>query len=212
MQKSTSSRPTTQMPELVGGALCLDFVNTVDPRHAANRFDYLSEYRALVAWARHAGAIEAAAAPGLLRRAARQPAAAREVLRRSIRLREVLYRIFASAMARRPPPRDAFDRLNHELGWAIAAARLTRSRAGFVLQWGDHRSRLDQVLLPVIRSAVDLLIDGPLDRVRECPGPGNCGWLFIDLSKNGSRRWCDMRTCGNRAKAHRHYTRIRGRA
>jgi len=201
----------TDMPELVGGALCLDFVNTVDPRHAANRFDYLSEYRALVAWARHAGAIEAAVAPGLLRRAARQPAAAREVLRRSIRLREVLYRIFASAMARRPPARDAFDRLNHELGWAIAAARLTRRRAGFVLQWGDDRPRLDQVLLPVIRSAVDLLVDGPLDRVRECPGPGNCGWLFIDLSKNASRRWCDMRTCGNRAKVHRYYTRIRGR-
>jgi len=211
MQKSTSSRPMTQMPELVGGALCLDFVNTVDPRHAAERFDYLSEYRALVAWARHAGAIEVAAASRLLRRAARQPREAKDVLRRAIRLREELYRIFASAMARRPPPRDAFDRLNHELGWAIAAARLTRSRAGFVLQWGDHRSRLDQVLLPVIRSAVDLLIDGPLDRVRECPGPGNCGWLFIDLSKNGSRRWCDMRTCGNRAKAHRHYTRIRGR-
>src|SRR2546429_370444 len=52
----------TDMPELVGGALCLDFVNTVDPRHAANRFDYLSEYRALVAWARHAGAIEAPSA------------------------------------------------------------------------------------------------------------------------------------------------------
>jgi len=88
MQKSTSSRPTTQMPELVGGALCLDFVNTVDPRHAAERFDYLSEYRALVAWARHAGAIEAAAAARLLLRAARQPAAAREVLRRSILLRD----------------------------------------------------------------------------------------------------------------------------
>ena len=210
MQKSTTSRAMTQMPELVGGALCLDFVNTVDPRHAAERFDYLSEYRALVAWARHAGAIEVAAASRLLRRAARQPSAAKDVLRRAIRLREELYRIFASAMARRAPPRDAFDRLNRELGWAIAAARLTRSRDGFVLQWGDERPRLDQVLLPVIRSAVDLLVDGPLGRVRECPGPGNCGWLFIDLSKNGSRRWCDMRTCGNRAKAHRHYTRIRG--
>ncbi|TME22984.1 MAG: hypothetical protein E6I68_08150 [Chloroflexi bacterium] len=63
----------------------------------------------------------------------------------------------------------------------------------------------------MIRSALDVLVDGPLDGVRECPGPGNCGWLFIDLSKNASRRWCDMRTCGNRAKVHRYYTRIRGR-
>src|SRR2546430_541374 len=102
----------TDMPELVGGAFCLDFVNTVDPRHTAERFDYLSEYRALVAWARHAGAIEAAAAARLLLRAARQPAAAREVLRRAIRLRGVLHRSFAAAMARQPPPRGAFGVLN----------------------------------------------------------------------------------------------------
>jgi len=211
MQKSTSSPPTREMPELVGGALCLDFVNTVDPRHADQRFDYLAGYGALVAWARYAGAIDAAAARRMLHRAERHPAAAGEVLRRAIRLREALYRILASAMKRRAPPQDAFDYLNHELAWANATVRLTRGREGFVLQSDDRRPRLEQVLWPVIRSAVDVLVDGPLDRVRECPGLGNCGWLFVDLSKNASRRWCDMRTCGNRAKVHRYHARIRAK-
>jgi predicted RNA-binding Zn ribbon-like protein len=211
MQKSPASPDMTKVPELVGGDLCLDFVNTVDPRHAAHRFDYLADYGALVAWARHTGAVEAVAASRLLGRAARQPDEARDVLRRAIRLREALYRVFASAIARRAPPKDALDRLNRELAWVNAKTRLTRHRDGFVVQWGDDRPRLDQVLWPVIRSALGVLVDGPLDRVRECPGPGNCGWLFIDLSKNASRRWCDMRTCGNRAKVHRYYTRIRGR-
>jgi predicted RNA-binding Zn ribbon-like protein len=64
------------------------------------------------------------------------------------------------------------------------------------------------VLWPVSWSAAELLTHGPLDRIRECPGQGNCGWLFLDVSKNASRRWCDMRVCGNRAKARRHHARV----
>ena len=64
--------------------------------------------------------------------------------------------------------------------------------------------KLDQMLWPIIRSAAELLTSDKLDRVCECPGE-NCGWLFIDMSRNRSRRWCDMKDCGNRAKARRHY-------
>ncbi len=63
---------------------------------------------------------------------------------------------------------------------------------------------LDQMLGPVARSAVELLTSGRRARVRECEGANGCGWLFIDTSKNGRRRWCDMKVCGNRAKARRH--------
>ena len=63
------------------------------------------------------------------------------------------------------------------------------------------------MLWPVAWSAAELLAQGPLERIRECPGQDTCGWLFLDLSKNASRRWCDMRVCGNRAKARRHYER-----
>jgi hypothetical protein len=82
---------------------------------------------------------------------------------------------------------------------------VTWSPHGFTWGWEDTRPGLDRVLWPVAWSAAGLLVRGPLERIRERPGDGNCGWLFLDLSKNASRRWCEMRSCGNRAKARRHY-------
>jgi predicted RNA-binding Zn ribbon-like protein len=197
------------MPKLIGGALCLDFVNTVDPRHASDRREYLDSYRALVAWGRHAGAIGADEAKQLLTAAAREHDTAGQVLHRAITLREALYRIFAGTARRHAPPPRALATLNGELAAALAHTRLTCTPAGFSLQWDDRPPSLDRVLWPVTRSAAELLVRGPAERVGECPGAGNCGWLFLDLSKNARRRWCDMRTCGNRAKARRHYAKSR---
>ena len=197
------------MPELVGGALCLDFVNTVDPRHAANRYDYLPNYDSLAAWARHAGALGPAEAKALMEEAKRKPVRAREVLRHALRFREALYELFAGTIKRQPPSRAALDVFNHELQAAFGRSAVALQHRDFVLGWAGDKRELDRVLWPVVHSALVLLTEGPLDRVRECPGPGNCGWLFLDLSRNATRRWCDMRTCGNRVKAHRHYARIR---
>ncbi len=102
--------------------------------------------------------------------------------------------------------------LQAELTLALPHLRVTWSPAGFAREWERGSPALDQVLWPVSWSAAELLTHGPLDRIRECPGQGNCGWLFLDLTKNASRRWCDMRVCGNRAKARRHYTRTRQEA
>ena len=80
---------------------------------------------------------------------------------------------------------------------------------GFAWRW-KRDDGLDRILWPVAWSAAELLTEGPLARVREYPGDDNCGWLFLDTSRNGSRRWCDMSTCGNRAKARRYYRRVSG--
>jgi predicted RNA-binding Zn ribbon-like protein len=227
------------MPNLVGGALCLDFVNTVDPRHAADRREYLDSYPALAAWGRHAATASAdrdeqpgvAAADGLagsdglagageLARVdglagAGGPAGtgdsleAERVLRRAIRLREALYPLFRGAAQGEPPDPDDLGVLQAELTRALPHLRIGWSPAGFAREWEHGSPALDQVLWPVSWSAAELLTHGPIDRIRECPGQGNCGWLFLDLTKNASRRWCDMRVCGNRAKARRHYTRTR---
>lgn len=215
------------MPNLVGGALCLDFVNTVDPRHAADRRDYLDSYPALAAWGRHAATAGAdrdeqpgVAAVGELAGAGEvagvvSPAGtgdsleAGRVLRRAIRLREALYPLFRGAAQGEPPDPDDLGVLQAELTRALPHLRIGWSPAGFAREWEHGRPVLDQVLWPVSWSAAELLTHGPIDRVRECPGQGNCGWLFLDLTKNASRRWCDMRVCGNRAKARRHYTRTR---
>jgi predicted RNA-binding Zn ribbon-like protein len=200
-----------QMPELVGGALCLDFVNTVDPRHAQNRFDYLPDYGTLVGWAVHAGAISRAEAKRLLLAAKGRPALAWEALRRGLRLREALYELFAAGIGDRRPSSRALGAFNRELQATLGVARLVPRDGQFLLAPAVDGRKLDQVLWPVVDSAIKLLTGAQLDRVRECPGPGNCGWLFLDLSRNATRRWCDMRTCGNRVKAHRHYQQLRAR-
>jgi len=196
-------------PSLIGGTLCLDFVNTVDPRHAPGRREYLDSYPALIGWARDAGAIDAAAGERLLTAAARDPGEARRILQRAITLREALYPIFAQAISRQPPARDDLDTLHRELASAMTHIQIRWATTGFTWGWDDPGHGLDRVLWAVTWSAADLLVRGPLGRVRECPGDGNCGWLFLDLSKNASRRWCEMRTCGNRAKARRYLTRTR---
>lgn len=201
------SQHTLEMPRLIGGVLGLDFVNTVDPRHAPERREYLDSYPALVAWARHAGVVGAAGAARLLAAAADDQAGAQQVLSRVIGLREAVYRIFARAAAGQPPPPGDLDVLHGELGRALTHLRVGWSDGRFGWEWED--AGLDRVLWPVTWSAADLLVHGPLDRIKECPGDRTCGWLFLDVSKNASRRWCQMDGCGNRAKARRHYARAR---
>jgi predicted RNA-binding Zn ribbon-like protein len=200
----------TEMPNLIGGVLCLDFVNTVDPRHTPRRREYLDDYAALVAWGSHAGAIDAGQGERLREAAAGDPAEAERVLGRAIRLREALYPLFSRAAQEQPPAPGDLGVLQAELTRALPHLRVTWSPSGFVREWEKDSPLLELMLWPVAWSAEELLVYGPLERIRECPGQGNCGWLFLDLSKNASRRWCDMRVCGNRAKARRHYTRAQG--
>jgi predicted RNA-binding Zn ribbon-like protein len=199
---------TSEMPNAVGGILCLDLVNTVDPRHAPDRREYLDDYDAVVAWASHVGAIDEPEARRLRVAGDRAPRAARLVVARARRLREALYRIFGGIARGEAPSASDLECLNGELSRAMGNARVISSTWGFSWTWGDAAPGLDCPLWPVVRSAADLLVSGPLDKVRECPGDaGTCGWLFVDHTKNSRRRWCEMRTCGNRAKARRYYAR-----
>jgi predicted RNA-binding Zn ribbon-like protein len=193
-------------PKLVAGTLCLDFANTVDPRHAASREEHLPDYEALVSWARHAGVVGSEEAAELLAGARREPAAARRAHEDAIALRETLYSIFGAVARGRPCPPGPVQRLNERLAQALEKREIVSDGSGFAWGW-TRDSTLDRVLWPVVWSAAELLTRGPLSRVRECPGDGSCGWLFLDTSRNGSRRWCEMSTCGNRAKARRHYRR-----
>ncbi len=186
---------------LLGGMLCLDFVNTVDPRHRPPRLEYLGSYDALLDWAVHAGALTAPAARHLAVLAGQHPTTARRVHARAICLREALYQTLAPA-TRADHPQAALAILNAELQHAMTAANLQPAPAGYLLGW-TATDQLDQMLWPVIRSAADLLTSPSLGRVAECDGQG-CGWLFVDTSKAGRRRWCSMAICGNRAKAQRH--------
>jgi predicted RNA-binding Zn ribbon-like protein len=194
--------------ELTGGALCLDFANTLDNRRREHPRELLAGFPQFVAWSRQAGALTSDQAARLLRRAARRPAAARTILQRAIALREAIYRIFSACSKNSAAPPADLALLNAAAANAFRNLRIGRTRRGFVWEWEDDPAALDRMLWPVLRSAADLLISPELQRVRECAA-GTCGWLFLDHSKNGSRRWCDMKICGNRAKVKRFYKRQR---
>jgi predicted RNA-binding Zn ribbon-like protein len=193
---------------LVGGRLCLDFANTADRGAGDRSREYLVSYADLVAWSRHAGILTEREARRLLQEGDRHPGDASSAHRRAVALREVLYRIFSGIAAERPPEASDLALLNGALGEASCKGRLVRTTDGFAWEWAGGEGPLDRMLVPVAWSAADLLISDLLPRVKTCPGEG-CGWLFVDVSHNRSRRWCTMETCGNRAKARQHYRKHR---
>ncbi len=196
---------TQPAPRLVGGVLALDFVNTVDPRHAPDRRELLPDYSALVHWAVHAGALDARRAAALSDGGG--PRAGARVHRRALALREALYGVLTAGAAGDAPPPADLAVVGAELRRALGGVELVGGRDGFAWRWAADDP--EALLGPILASADELLRSPRLGRVRECPGPDGCGWLFLDTSKNGTRRWCSMEVCGNRAKTLRHRARRR---
>jgi predicted RNA-binding Zn ribbon-like protein len=194
--------------ELTGGHLGLDFANTVDERASSTPRERLETYTDLVAWALQAGVLTAAKARRLEREARGRADAAARVLNQARALREHLFALFAAAAAGRDFPIDDVDALNAPLGRALGRLRLESAGAAARWEWVDDPDALDVMLWPVVRAAADLLVSSDLALVRQCAAD-TCEWLFLDRSRNRSRRWCDMTICGNRAKARRHYSRRR---
>ncbi|HEY8602107.1 MAG TPA: CGNR zinc finger domain-containing protein, partial [Thermomicrobiales bacterium] len=166
----------------------------------------LTSYRRLLAWARQTGALAPVQADRLTVAAAAQPDDANMALAETIAVREAIYHLFSALAAGRPLPDDALSTLNGALTEALGHLRLSASATGPTWEWVDGGERFTRPLWPVVRSAAELLTSADRVRVRECAGTG-CGWLFLDTSRNGSRRWCDTRDCGNRERVRRHYAR-----
>jgi len=202
MVTGTAARTENYTFDLSGGRLCLDFANTVGDRGTDQPSEHLGSYADFLAWAEQAGATTARAARGLRRAAGARPAQARQVLADAIRLRESLYRVFAAVAAGRTPRAPDLAIVNAALPAAFEHSRLVPSPGGFTLAADVEDGDLAAPLTPVVRSAVDLLVSPEVDRVRTCAATG-CAWLFLDTTKNRARRWCDMKTCGNREKVRR---------
>ena len=195
-------------PNLIGGRECLDFANTVGGNRHIYQREYLNSYADLVVWSRLAGLVTYSEAQHLMAKATRRPAEADYVFERAILLREAIYRIFSAITAGGSPETADLAILNGALTEALARLQITLTEDGFTWTWRKEPKALDPMLWPVVRSAGELLTSEDLHRIRECAGD-TCSWLFIDTSRNHSRRWCDMKDCGNRAKAKRHYERSR---
>lgn len=190
-----------------GGQLSLDFANTVSGSRARPT-DRLVTYSDLLSWGRQAGVLTIRAGQRLGQAAGRRREDAAKTLADAVGFRETLFRLFAGVIHGQPPDSGDLAVLNAALSKAMARSRLVRTPGGLSWGWTEDPEALDQMLWPVARSAADLLVSPELQRIRKCAGT-NCDWLFMDMSKNHSRRWCDMRECGNRAKARRYYERHR---
>jgi len=196
---------------LEGGQLALDFVNTVgglrnEPPSPAN--ELLESYDHLLDWCVRLDVIAEADADRLRRAAAPDDQGARRAFRRARELRELIYTIFRPIAEGAEPPAKLLDELRDADRDALADAHLTpgdgRPRA---LRWTWPPPRdLADPLRPIAHAAVELLTNGPLEHVKIC---GNCRWLFLDQSRNHSRRWCSMNECGTQMKQRRFVERRR---
>lgn len=187
------------VPFRFGGHDALDFVNTVDSWVRPFERDYIETFEKLVAWSWQVGLIEAANVRSLIATPTRIAAAAHREARA---LREALLHVFGAIIDDEAPRRGDMLALNVLLGEARGRQVLTRSAGKFSWSWAGAVDARTPTLL-VALAASDLLEHLDPARLKRCPGPDGCGWLFVDASRNGSRRWCSMDYCGSSAKARR---------
>ncbi|WP_137390175.1 CGNR zinc finger domain-containing protein [Rhodoligotrophos defluvii] len=191
------------------GRLCLDFINTVHWREAAQPVERLGCFADLVEWARQMELLSPSAAREALERARTLPDQDRGTLRHAMSFRETLYRIFIATIRGQAPEPADLEVLTRMAGQAAIASVLVPHGSHFVLRRPDADADLDSMLATIAVSAMELLTSPDLRRVRQCADDRGCGLLFFDSSKNQTRRWCSMGICGNRAKRRRNYHRHR---
>jgi predicted RNA-binding Zn ribbon-like protein len=181
--------------------VALDFVNTLDDRYTpGGPRELLPSYADLIRFCRQAGLVTHAEAARL---SALPGASQEKALRSAIELRELLARVFYRGVEGRPP--SAEDRTALER-WSAACARhreLRWKNEHLEWTWKMLAADAEAPALLLAQRALELLIGDEPPRLHACASD-TCRWLFLDTSKNRTRRWCDMKTCGNRAKARRY--------
>jgi predicted RNA-binding Zn ribbon-like protein len=197
--------------QYIAGDPSLDLVNTVDWTSRGPEQERLGDFDALTRWAEGAGIISAKAAGGLRTRAASHPRQAEAAYRNTLQARQVLRRLLSSIAEGRPDA-GALEDFNRLLVSALEHMRLVRPARGrsgeSVLQlgWEQEESALEAMIWPVLWSAASLTASDEAPLIRVCGGD-DCGWMYVDRSRNGLRRWCQMETCGTREKSRRRHQR-----
>jgi predicted RNA-binding Zn ribbon-like protein len=206
---AVEQRPQEFQFDLSGGHLALDFANSVSRRDSPDKaIEHLNGYSDLVSFARQSGVLSSSQAESLEREAQAHSRAAAQQLRAAVALREATFRTFLSLVNRKSPSSQDVELIDEAARDALAHRRIVREDGNYRWEWPDA-SNLERIVWPIAHSAADLLTSPELKKVRECQA-SNCYWLFLDSSRNRSRRWCTMSACGNREKARRHYRRQRG--
>ncbi|PJJ76481.1 putative stress-induced transcription regulator [Thermoflavifilum aggregans] len=194
--------------KFIGGNLAIDFVNTIGGRSERNIQDYVIRddtfncYKSFVEWSEAIRLIKPAAARKIKAWAAENPTHAKKELKRVIAFRETLYRIFRHTMEKSKPDAVDIQLLNKEYAAARQHQQMIFSSGIWSMQWLVDADHPDRLVYQLAMAAADLLLSEKLVRLKQCQGE-DCGWLFLDTSKNQKRIWCDMKDCGNLAKVRR---------
>jgi predicted RNA-binding Zn ribbon-like protein len=203
---ATDQRPREYQFDLSGGHLALDFANSVSRRDSPERrVDHITSYEALVSFGLQSKLINSQQAEALQAEAQRNHRCATQALRKAVVLREAMFRSFMRVSEGAPASAEDIGMIEKSALEALRHRRIVRVNGTYAWNW-DLESSLESLLWPIAQAAADLLISKDLAKVRECEAD-DCEWLFLDTSRNHSRRWCDMTSCGNREKARRHYRR-----
>jgi predicted RNA-binding Zn ribbon-like protein len=190
----------------MGGAVCLDFVNTLDDRFSAEPKELLKHYVDLARFAEDTGILGDLQVDRLMTRSMQRPEEAKRALASALQLREAISEIFYALARKKPVPAASLVILNQHVQEAAQHLGLVAGRQHFEWKFESDSYDLFTPLRPIARDAAELLASDRLEYVRACASK-TCEWLFLDESKNHRRRWCDMTKCGNRAKVKRFYTR-----
>jgi predicted RNA-binding Zn ribbon-like protein len=189
------------------GKLVLDFANTAE-FHAIDQPDEMLEtYADLVSWSLEAGLVTKSEARDLLVKADKEPQEASKTLSNALEMRETIYRMLSAVAHGEKPDNTDLSRFNRTLTEALIKTQISPTDEGFTWTWQVYENSFDRMLWPIAREAANLLTSEDIKRMGECADDRGCGYLFFDTSRNHSRRWCSMESCGNRAKAQRHYQR-----
>jgi predicted RNA-binding Zn ribbon-like protein len=206
MRKMHNTPEAAHPFDYIGGSLILDFTNV--GTHAGHNHEHLRSYDDLVDFVQQAGGLSPADARRLTADAGRHPSAAKAVLARAIALREASMRVFSAFARKKTPSSRDLELISREAAAALAQRRIALAGKQITWTWSDDVT-LERVLWPIAQAGSELLTsDGDRGMVRECASD-TCEWLFLDRTRNHSRRWCDMADCGNRAKQQRLRARAR---
>ena len=185
--------------EYVGGDIAADLANTTSNRYEpADLHEHIQTYADVVEFARLGGVIRPALARRLIAEAEQRPERALQVYRRTAALREAVFGALSKIAAGKDPSANDVEVISREAAEALGHATMVRTADGYTWDWPDS-DELARPLWPIARAAAEILTTDTRAHVREC-ADDTCAWLFIDRTKNHSRRWCDMNGCGTRNK------------
>jgi predicted RNA-binding Zn ribbon-like protein len=207
----SKGKPYAETFRCPGGALCLDFCNSGGGTRGVSGSEWIAGFSELVDWLEAAAAVTGSQAARLRQAGAASPRAAAQVWGRAIKFREALFRVLNAKAEGGKVAREDLSDIEAEHARAVSFARLSWDGETYRWSLDPSAAALDAAMQPLVESAVSLLTSAKLERLRRC-GNSTCYWLFIDETRNHSRRWCEMASCGNVVKVRRHRERARSAA